>query len=40
MAVRLEAVRFEVTDAFAVAAFWGALLDREVRPEPGGALGE
>ncbi|HST66060.1 MAG TPA: VOC family protein [Mycobacteriales bacterium] len=38
MAVRLEAVSFEVADATAVAAFWAGLLDREVRPEPGGAL--
>ena len=38
MAVRLEAVRFEVADSLTVAAFWAALLAREVRPEPGGAL--
>lgn len=38
MAVRLEAVRFEVADAFAAAAFWAALLDREVRTESRGAL--
>jgi hypothetical protein len=38
MAVRLEAVRFEVVDAVAAAVFWAALLDREVRTEPGGAL--
>src|SRR4051794_9246593 len=38
MAVRLEAVRFDVADALAVAAFWAGLLGREVRAEPGGAL--
>jgi catechol 2,3-dioxygenase-like lactoylglutathione lyase family enzyme len=38
MALRLEAVRFEVADALAVAAFWAGLLGREVRPESGGAL--
>ena len=38
MAVRLEAVRFDVADALAAAAFWAALLDREVRTESGGAL--
>jgi hypothetical protein len=37
MAVRLEAVRFEVADPPAVAAFWAGLLDRDVRPESGGA---
>lgn len=36
--MRLEAVRFDVADALLVAAFWGALLGREVRAEPGGAL--
>ena len=38
VAVRLEAVRFDVADALAAAAFWAALLDREVRTESGGAL--
>jgi hypothetical protein len=38
MAVRLEAVRLEVADALVVAAFWAALLDREVRTESSGAL--
>ena len=38
MAVRLEAVRFDVADAPAVAAFWAGLLGREARAEPGGAL--
>jgi len=38
VALRLEAVRFEVADALAVAAFWAELLGREVRTEPGGAL--
>lgn len=38
MALRLEAVTFDVADATAVAAFWAGLLDREVRTEPGGAL--
>ena len=38
MAVRLEAVRLDVADALAAAAFWAALLDREVRTESGGAL--
>ena len=38
MALRLEAVVFDVADATAVAAFWAGLLDREVRTEPGGAL--
>ena len=38
MALRLEAVAFEVADATAVAAFWAGLLDREVVTEPGGAL--
>jgi hypothetical protein len=36
--VRLEAVRFEVADAPAAAAFWAGLLDREVRTESGGAM--
>lgn len=38
MALRLEAVTFDVADAIAVAAFWARLLDREVRTEPSGAL--
>lgn len=38
MALRLEAVAFEVTDALKVARFWAELLGREVRAEPGGAL--
>lgn len=38
MALRLEAVRFDVPDAHDVAAFWAALLGREVRPEPGGVF--
>ncbi|MFI6833096.1 VOC family protein [Kribbella sp. NPDC050241] len=38
MALRLEAVVFDVADATAVAAFWAGLLDREVVTEPGGAL--
>jgi catechol 2,3-dioxygenase-like lactoylglutathione lyase family enzyme len=38
VALRLEAVTFEVGDASAVAAFWSALLEREVVTEPGGAL--
>src|SRR5215472_3194305 len=38
MALRLEAVTFDVADAIAVAAFWARLLDREVLTEPGGAL--
>jgi hypothetical protein len=38
MALQLEAVRFDVADALAVAAFWGELLEREVRAEPGGAF--
>jgi hypothetical protein len=38
VALRLEAVTFDVADATAVAAFWSELLDREVRTEPGGAL--
>ena len=38
MAARLEAVRFDVADGAAVAAFWAGLLDREIRPEPDGAL--
>ncbi|MEV0802722.1 VOC family protein [Kribbella sp. NPDC050281] len=38
MALRLEAVVFDVADATAVAAFWAGLLDREVLTEPDGAL--
>jgi hypothetical protein len=38
MAVRLEAVTFDVTDAAAVAAFWAGLLERKVIPESGGAF--
>ncbi len=38
MALRLEAVAFDVADAFAAAAFWAGLLDREVVTEVGAAL--
>lgn len=38
MAVRLEAVTFDVADAVAVSAFWGELLEREVLTESAGAL--
>jgi len=38
VALRLEAVTFEVADAPAVAAFWAGLLEREVLAESGGAL--
>ncbi len=38
MALRLEAVTFDVADALAVSAFWTGLLDREVVTESGGAL--
>ena len=38
MALRLEAVTFEVADAAAVAAFWAGLLGREVLTESGGAF--
>lgn len=38
MALRLEAVTFDVTDAAAVAAFWAGLLGREVLTESGGAF--
>jgi hypothetical protein len=38
VALRLEAVTFEVADVTAVAAFWAGLLEREVLEEPGGAL--
>ncbi|MGH3502359.1 MAG: hypothetical protein ACRDQA_15945 [Nocardioidaceae bacterium] len=37
MALRLEAVTFDVADATAAAAFWAGLLDREIVTEPGGA---
>jgi hypothetical protein len=36
--VRLEAVRFEVADALAVAEFWAVLLERAVLAESGSAL--
>ena len=38
MALRLEAVTFEVAEVPAVAAFWAGLLDRDVLAESGGAL--
>src|SRR3954451_1234493 len=38
MALRLQAVTFEVADVSVVAAFWAELLDRQVLTEPGGAL--
>jgi len=38
MALRLEAVTFDVTDAAAVAAFWAGLLERDVVTESGGAF--
>lgn len=38
MALRLEAVTFDVPDAAGVASFWARLLDREVLSEPCGAL--
>ena len=38
VALRLEAVRFEVADALGVATFWASLLGREIRAESGGAL--
>jgi hypothetical protein len=38
LALRLEAVTFDVTDAAAVAAFWAGLLEREVLTEPLGAF--
>jgi catechol 2,3-dioxygenase-like lactoylglutathione lyase family enzyme len=38
VALRLEAVTFDVTDAAAVAAFWAGLLGREVVTESGGAF--
>jgi hypothetical protein len=38
VALRLEAVTFEVADADVVAAFWAGLLDRQILAEPGGVL--
>jgi catechol 2,3-dioxygenase-like lactoylglutathione lyase family enzyme len=38
VALRLEAVTFDVPDAAAVAAFWAGLLGRDVRTESGGAF--
>ncbi len=38
MALRLQAVTFDVADASAVAAFWAGLLDRDVLVESHGAL--
>ncbi|UVY85566.1 VOC family protein [Brachybacterium sp. NBEC-018] len=38
MALRLDAVSFDVADPAPAAAFWAGLLDREVVTEPGGAL--
>jgi hypothetical protein len=38
MALRLEAVTFDVADAATAAAFWSGLLDREVDIESGAAL--
>jgi catechol 2,3-dioxygenase-like lactoylglutathione lyase family enzyme len=38
VALRLEAVTFEVADAAAVATFWAGLLEREVRTESGGTF--
>ena len=38
MAVLLEALTFDVTDAPAASAFWATLLDREVRIESDGAF--
>jgi catechol 2,3-dioxygenase-like lactoylglutathione lyase family enzyme len=38
VALRLEAVTFDVADAVAVAAFWAGLLGREVLTESGGAF--
>jgi hypothetical protein len=40
VALRLEAVTFEVADAPAVSAFWARLLERDVLAEAGGALVE
>jgi catechol 2,3-dioxygenase-like lactoylglutathione lyase family enzyme len=38
VALRLEAVTFEVADADAAAAFWAGLLDRQILAEPGSVL--
>lgn len=38
MALRLEAVTFDVADVAAVSAFWAGLLEREVVAEPSGAF--
>ena len=38
MALRFDAVTFEVADADAAAAFWAGLLDRQILGEPGGVL--
>jgi catechol 2,3-dioxygenase-like lactoylglutathione lyase family enzyme len=38
VALRLEAVTFDVVDTSAVATFWSELLGRDVVAEPGGAL--
>ena len=38
MSLSLEAVTFDVAEAFAVAAFWAGLLGREILAEPGGAF--
>ena len=38
MALRFEAVTFEVADADAAAAFWAGLLGRQVLAEPDGVL--
>ena len=38
VALRLEAVAFDVADACAAAAFWAGLLDRGVVAEAGAAL--
>jgi Glyoxalase-like domain len=38
VALRLEAVTFDVRDAAEVAAFWAGLLEREVLPESGGTF--
>jgi hypothetical protein len=38
VALRLEAVTFEVADADPVAAFWAGLLDRQIVAEPDGVL--
>jgi catechol 2,3-dioxygenase-like lactoylglutathione lyase family enzyme len=37
-ALRFHAVRFDVADAAAAAAFWAGLLDREIVTEPGGTF--